>query len=152
MVHSRRKTGGLPRAADILRNLKCQTVLPRDPLDRIAGTEERAHRLSLQTEHQIHGDNDEPHHAGVARIDQAEQPLGASGRESGKPFPARIDVDDSIERDDLGRTDQIGQVDEVAVQIGDATVVAAALALLSRRVADRGRARSPSTAVTAVCA
>jgi hypothetical protein len=116
----------------------------------------RSHRRNGRTrapafsaaEHQIHGDDDEPHHAGVARIDQAEQPLGTCGRESGKPFPARIDVDDSIERDDLGRTDQVGQVDEVAVQIGDATVVAAALALLARRVEvgsgglDTGRAGS----------
>lgn len=53
--------------------------------------------------------------------DEAEQTaIGAPGRESGKPFPARIDVDDSIKRDDLGRTDQIGQVNEAAVQIGDA--------------------------------
>ena len=57
--------------------------------------------------------DDEPHHAGGARIDEAEQPFGAHGREYGKPFPARIDVDDSIEGDDLGRTDQVGQVDEV---------------------------------------
>jgi hypothetical protein len=67
-----------------------------------------------------------------------------------KPFPAWIDVDDSIECADLGRTDQVGQVDEVAVQIGDATVVAVAMALLARSVADRGRVRSPSAAVTAV--
>ena len=67
----------------------------------------------------------------TTRWREAEQPLGVCGRESGKAFPARIDVDDSIERDDLRRADQVGQVDEVAVQIGDATVVAAAPALLA---------------------
>jgi hypothetical protein len=49
----------------------------------------------------------------VCADNQAEQPLGASGRESGTPLPAWMDVDDSIERADLGRTDQVGQVDEV---------------------------------------
>jgi hypothetical protein len=84
----------------------------------------------------------------TTRWREAEQPLGVSGRESGKAFPARIDVDDSIERDDLRRTDQVGQVDKVALQIGDATVVAAAPALLARRVelgsggVDTGRAGS----------
>jgi hypothetical protein len=57
------------------------------------------------------------------------------GRESGKPFPAWIDVDDLIECAALGRTEQVGQVDEVAVQIGDATVVAGAVA--SSRAASR---------------
>jgi hypothetical protein len=81
----------------------------------------------------------------------AEQPFGAPGRKSGKPFPARMDVEDSIECADLGRPDQVGQVDEVAVQIGDATVVAVALALLARRVevgsggVNRGRAASRAT-------
>ena len=66
------------------------------------------------------------------------------GRESGKPFPAWIDVDDLIECADLGRTEQVGQVDEVAVQIGDATVVAGAVA--SSRAAG-GRQREASTEV-----
>jgi hypothetical protein len=30
-----------------MRDVRCETVLAGDPLDRIAGTEERAHRLSL---------------------------------------------------------------------------------------------------------
>jgi hypothetical protein len=66
------------------------------------------------------------------------------GRESGKPFPAWIDVDDLIECADLGRTEQVGQVDEVAVQIGDATVVAGAVASSPPR---RGRQREASTEV-----
>jgi hypothetical protein len=67
------------------------------------------------------------------------------GRESGKPFPAWIDVDDLIECADLGRTEQVGQVDEVAVQIGDATVVAGAGGLLARRVeVGSGRRRQRS--------
>ena len=51
-----------------------------------------------------------------------------------EPFPVRIDVDHAVQRHGLGGGDRVGEFDEVAVQIGDAAGVAAALAFLARRV------------------
>jgi hypothetical protein len=87
-------------------------------------------------------------HRGVAWIDEAEQSLGAHRSEGSEPFPIRTDVDDAIERDDVGGRVRFGELDEVAaVNVRDAIGVAASLTLGAR-----GRDASTSVALAAPAA
>jgi hypothetical protein len=114
-------------------------VLPNDPLYRVDRTDRGAHRLSAQTQDEIHGEDDEPHHGRVSGVDEAVEALDASCRKLDEPFPVRIDVDDAIERDNVGGRDRLGQLDEVAVAVRDAIAEATAGALLLGRLEVEGR-------------
>ena len=99
-----------------------------------------AHRLAEQAQDDVHREGDETHHECVAWIDEAVEALSVFRRELSQAFPARIDVEHSVERHDVGRGDRLRQLDEVAMPVGDAATVAATVALLSRRI-EIGRGR-----------
>jgi hypothetical protein len=65
--------------------------------------------------------------------DQAVESLGSFGGELNESLPSRVDVDDSVKGDDVCGRHLVGGLDEVTVQIGDASAVATALGLLARR-------------------
>ena len=51
----------MPRGADLMRDVRCETVVAGDPLDRIAETEKRPHRLSpAGASHHCHSDEPSP--------------------------------------------------------------------------------------------
>jgi hypothetical protein len=65
----------LPRRSYTPRERKAKTVLLSDLLDGVDRTDRGAHRLSAQTEHEIHGEDDQPHHGRVAWVDEAVEAL-----------------------------------------------------------------------------
>lgn len=74
---------------------------------------------------QAQREDDEPHDARVARVDQAVEAPSALRREPRQPVQVRIDADDPVERNDGGGRDRLGKLDEVAVPVRDAAAVAA---------------------------
>ena len=75
----------LPHASDSSREVGAETVLANNPLDRVDRMDEAADRLSEQAQDEAQREDDEPHDARVARVDQAVEAPSALHREPGQP-------------------------------------------------------------------
>ena len=67
--------GHLPRRSDVVCDVRGETVLANDPLDRVDRMDGGTQLLPEQPQHEVHGADDEPHEARVAWIDKTVKAL-----------------------------------------------------------------------------
>jgi len=67
----------LPDRSDFSREVGTETFLANNPLDLIGRMDVGAHRLSERAQDEVHHDDDEPHEARVAQVDEAVEVLSA---------------------------------------------------------------------------